>query len=785
MENMKNLLPIGLLISLVIIFFIKIIGMSSIFFEGDGRYIFYPIKLFYGECLKGFNFPSWLPYIQCGFPVFAVGNQGFLYPINLILFFYFPAYIAYNLNYIIHFLLVGTFTYFFAKVIGLPRISALISAIIFMFNGFFLGHLEHMDILNSVIWLPLILIFIEKIVRGEKTSIYVILSGIFIGIQILAGHQQMTFYSLLCMVLYFLFGVLYEQHKKILKYLLILVLIMIIGIGVSAVQIIPTWELLSNSNRAEGVSLKFANVGAFPPENFITFILPYFFGTMKNYWGKFNYSEGCVYVGILPLILFSFSFFLKKNRYVYFFALLAILSGILMVGSETPLYPLLWHLPVFNSIRAPARFAYLLTFSISILAGFGFSCLISKRIKIKGILRISYLLLILVLGSIILLNITGIEKFLPQGLSEQGIECLQEDIVSFFILITLSLIILIFWFKEKLGLINFKFLILLFIIIDASLFWFKGIPPTTKISKLSAISTPSTADFLVQDKKIYRILSVYPGRVNLFSKEKDPDVTLIKLLTPNFNLCSHIQHMNMILGLICVKDWLDVVKIFCKGTPETINQQEVIPLIIKNLPLLNLFNVKYILFTLDINDDRFRTVFEDNGVKIIENKEVLQRTFVVHNFKVIKEKEKVLEELGRREFNPRQYVILEKDPLLNTNSNPTASSTTKIINYRNEEVVIHCSMKDSGFLVLTDIYYPGWQVYIDNRKGKIYRAYHTFRAVYLEKGNHIVKFRYEPLSFKIGMWISLLTLCGIIIFFLYRERCMAIKAVARFDTFRF
>ncbi|MDI6781521.1 MAG: YfhO family protein [bacterium] len=299
---------------------------------------------------------------------------------------------------------------------------------------------------------------------------------------------------------------------------------------------------------------------------------------------------------------------------------------------------------------------------------------------------------------------------------------------------------------------------------DLFLFGLRALPPTVKMAKLPSIFMPQTAKFLLQDKDIYRAMSVYPGIVSIRYKDKDPNITLIKLLTPEFNAWVNISNIEMHLGLFCVRHWEEVIKLLRAGTPLSIKEDEVVPLIIKNSQILNLFNVKYILFTLDINDSRFRTIFEDNGVKIIENKEVLPRAFVVHNVKVIKEKQKVLKELISKGFNPGQYVILEEDPQVKINSKPAASSTTKIIDYGNEEVAVHCSMKDNGFLILTDTYYPGWQVYVDNKKGKIYRAYHTFRAVYLEKGDHMVKFKYEPLSFKIGMWIGLLTLCGMAIF---------------------
>lgn len=762
---MKNLLPIGLLIGLVVIFFWKIITMSEFFFDGDLTYLHYPSVLFYSENIKDFHLPLWLPYIQCGFPVFAGIYNAFLYPINLLLFFSLPVAIACNLNYVIHFILAGVFTYFYAKVIGLPRFPALISGIIFMFSGFMVARLTHVGLIQSAIWLPLLLIFMEKILIEPKNYFYCVLAGIFIGIQILAGHPQITVYSLLCISLYFFFGVLAKQRHKFLNFSGIFILIMLLGLGISAIQIIPFYELLSLSDHGKGVDINYANVCNYPVKNFINFILPYFW---KEHIIESAYLEVYGYVGIFTLFLLLFGI-LQRNRYIYFFSFLLILSTIMMVGSVTPLYTMLWHLPVFNAMRAPARFLYLLTFSVSIIAGFGISNLIKFNYNKKVVSNVlsGAFLLILICGGII--SLIGIDKLLPQEFPLARLNSIQQDVYLLFAFLCFSIILLILWTKQKLGAISFKFLVLSLIIIDLFLSGMRAFPHTVRISKFPAILIPQTAKFLWQDKDIYRVMSVYPGGVLISYKDKSPETALIKLLSPNYNIAAHIPHMNLVLGLVCLSSWNEVLEILRKGTPVWIKQDEVEPLIIKNGQLLNLFNVKYILFTMDIDDNRFPTVFEDNGVKIIENKQILPRAFVVHNFKVIKEKEKVLEELGGKEFNPVQYVILEEDPQVNINSNSTTPSTAKIINYGNEEIIIHCSMKDNGFLILTDNYYPGWQVYIDNKKGEIYRAYHTFRGVYLEKGTHLVKFRYEPLSFKIGLCISLLTLLGIAIFFLYRR----------------
>ena len=88
----------------------------------------------------------------------------------------------------------------------------------------------------------------------------------------------------------------------------------------------------------------------------------------------------------------------------------------------------------------------------------------------------------------------------------------------------------------------------------------------------------------------------------------------------------------------------------------------------------------------------------------------------------------------------------------------------KIINWSPHKINIKTISKRDGFLVLSEIFYPGWKVYIDGKRGKILRANGIFRAVYIEKGQHLVQFTFLPFSFELGLYISMLTLLiGLII----------------------
>lgn len=90
-------------------------------------------------------------------------------------------------------------------------------------------------------------------------------------------------------------------------------------------------------------------------------------------------------------------------------------------------------------------------------------------------------------------------------------------------------------------------------------------------------------------------------------------------------------------------------------------------------------------------------------------------------------------------------------------------SKIKIIKWSPHKITIKTDSKRDGFLVLSEIYYPGWKVYIDGRENKVLKANGIFRAVYLKRGQHLMQFIFSPFCFKLGLLISTLTfLLGII-----------------------
>ena len=186
--------------------------------------------------------------------------------------------------------------------------------------------------------------------------------------------------------------------------------------------------------------------------------------------------------------------------------------------------------------------------------------------------------------------------------------------------------------------------------------------------------------------------------------------------------------------------------------------------------LLNLLNVKYVISLKDFKAEGYKIVRKTDKVNIYENKNVLPRAFLVDKPVLIKGEKEVLERLKSKDFNSSKEVILEEDfPFNKFETRNTKHETANIIEYQPNEVIIEAIVDDAKFLVLSDTFYPGWKVYVDGEQKKIYRADYILRAVYLEKGEHIVRFTYDPFSFKIGSIVTLITIL-IIGYVLWKKR---------------
>ncbi len=741
----KSFIPIFIIFLATIIFFVSAAIGQSIIVSGDFTGsdlldLHYPYKFALYQAVKNRTLPLWTPHLSNGYPLLAEGQAGIFYPPNLA-FSLLPPYLALNYSIILAFILAGTGTYLYAKLIFTnDNFSPLLAAVVFMFSAFFATRLKHINMIAVASLFPLSLFFLKKFFQAKELR-WATASGLILGLMLLAGHPQMAFYCFFIYLLFFLFELALAARKKGLARIfspavVSLFLIITIAAGLSAIQTLPTLEFIGYTERLE-FTFQTATAYPFHPKNLLTFISPFYFGNpaMGSYREDIRkmgiFWENSSYIGLLPIILALFTLFKmikKKERDLHFcyFAFLALFSLFLMLGRFTPLFQFLWtHLPGFSFFRFPTRFNLFLIFSLSLLAAKGSSFLVDWLTSLKAAPK-----------------------------RKVGKEQKEELALS--------------WPLDK---TKTQALVLGFILIDLFVFGknYLGFIPRSQWLK-----KPEVVEFLETDKSLFRLYSVTqygqsPYQILGWKKDVSPLLSIREAVPPNGNLSFHLSSFSD-------RGWFEGGLNFKRRNKlERFLLEEADQ--IKVSQALGLFNIKYIISFAESGGFEMERVKEmDLGelfttkIKVYENKQVLPRIYFVPEAKVVKDEKALFNNLISLDFYPSRTVLLEKEP---TKIPPPFTgildefkkeNKLEVKKYSPLEIVIEADLKNGGFLVLSDSFYPGWKVEVDQNQKEILPANYLLRAVEMEPGQHQVRFYYSPFPFKIGALISGLTFFGALAF---------------------
>jgi hypothetical protein len=187
-------------------------------------------------------------------------------------------------------------------------------------------------------------------------------------------------------------------------------------------------------------------------------------------------------------------------------------------------------------------------------------------------------------------------------------------------------------------------------------------------------------------------------------------------------------------------------------------------------PLLDLLNVRYIItpaatspnrsYMQDLKDT-LPTVYEDDRVQILENREALPRAWIVYSARQATPEE-ALKLLSSGEVEPRQTALLERQPPDLSPPEDSSSDRASVSTYEAGRIELNTTTGASGLLVLSEVFYPAWKAYVDGEPVPIYRADHLLRAVPIPAGEHAVELRYESRALKTGVAISLLAYTALV-----------------------
>ena len=395
----------------VLLFFLPFAWSGTIVFDSDTSLFYWPVLSYIADKVRAGSLPLWSPNFMGGFPLFAEANGGSLNPINLLVSYLFPFASSFMWLMAVYYSISGIFTYLFCRTVGIGRLGALVGALTFALGGFSAPHLNHLTFMASAVWLPAVFFTLEKAFRssGSWRQLWLSAAAVAFALQWLGLHPQMPVITFFGAGVYAVFRVLAgpvapwlspsgsrKGSSQEARTLLLVVrtrlrhvitgvsrtallvwavgLIVAFGLGLAAVQLLPLLELSTFSSRASGVSYVFAATYRVHPYALLTVLFPNFFTNADGvFWGYWARGETTTYLGAMPLVLACIAVLFTRSRYTLFFFLFAALSVILAMASYSPInvHRLLYELPGFGQLRAPARFLLLFVWSGAILAGIG------------------------------------------------------------------------------------------------------------------------------------------------------------------------------------------------------------------------------------------------------------------------------------------------------------------------------------------------------------------------------------------------------------------------------
>jgi hypothetical protein len=172
---------------------------------------------------------------------------------------------------------------------------------------------------------------------------------------------------------------------------------------------------------------------------------------------------------------------------------------------------------------------------------------------------------------------------------------------------------------------------------------------------------------------------------------------------------------------------------------------------------LGLLNVKYVLSSKPLDNNDFTLVYDDGSVCIYEYLEVLPKAFVIHKAEVLTSQDDILTRLNNKKFNPKEYVILEDGSVNGALINNGDFEEAIVDRYSPNEIIIKTESENPGFLVLSEVWYPSWKVYVDGKLSQVLKTDYTLMSVYVGSGNHTVQFVYDDQLLKTGITVSSIT----------------------------
>ena len=719
-----------ILLVLALFFFHNIISsnriMRNVHYINDVTFYSYNMK----ESLKNNQLPLWTPYFYSGRPLFAQPEYYFIDFNLLLILLTGNIYLAMNFSAIIHLFIAGLSMYFLVDYLSKSRMAAFVSALIYMFNGYVHTFVVpgNIMIIEGYSLVPFIFLFTIKALKENNFIINSIIAGIFIALQIFVGGVIFLPYIFLLIAVYSLIHIIGKNiSNRISKLVLVGILILVIGFGISAIKLLPDLEFMKLSNRGAGLPYQEYLGEPLKLENFVFLFITDVFSIGNSISAA---------VGIAGFVLLIFGLFKFRNRMILFSALIILLS--LLMATNSFLTHIFYNIPIFNQTRHVERSVFLFAFASSILAGFGF---LKIESLIQGYKKISKNMIFSIIIVIILFELVLFQEF---PISSEVVKPNQIPILDYmgkdnsqFRTMNLALSTLVgasgYNYYSQLGISEIK---------GGSGIWFNDYLEYLLIAQ----NAPAKFWAVLNNKYVILNQNTSADGLSYIGRFKD---------------CKNCPIWES-YGPYLYKNDLFLPRYYI--VPNSI------------LVVGDITQVKQLIYTLMLQNFQSRTIVLIEGTKIDDYGIDFLRKF---NFIFLARDsidQNSIEKL--KEYVVNGGVIVPD--ILNGKSAISNEEARAILNrtgeytelnvdeYSNNKVVLNLDGK-TGWLVASErfAHFPGWEASIDGKNVGMFKADNVVSAVHLDGSGKKLVFEYKPNSYKYGKFISIISIAIVLSYFGY------------------
>lgn len=722
---------------------------------GDRVFQFHPWLVFNARALRNGDFPLWNPYSSAGTPHLALDQSAVLDPLSTGAGLVVGGERAGSARAVLSVWLAGIGLLAFARRRGLSAPAGLLAVLAFSFGGWFILWLDR-PMSAAACWLPWILWGIDRMVRTDRPAAGALAVACFVAFSTFAGHIETTASVLLLAGAFALYESFRARTDRATRLWSAAGTIgaLVAGVALAAVLVVPFAEFLlldaggpgsrGGATLTAAERLRVGLTGAADPirvyHTLITAFIPVlnFPGILPYASPPPNLAENTVYIGVVPLTIALLGLSARGRRaQTIFWWIVALVS--LGLAFQVPMLNLVNQLPAIRWTNV-GRFRMLFAFAAALASSYALDGLRARGRIPRPVALIGVVLLILgAVGTADLLEGAGPNALLP---------ALAGWAAGTLFFLVLSLAPARWWPFAALGLTGAELMLALHavqpthppeqVLPDTPTTAFLRERPGGRIAgftfepRIPPLAGALPLLYGLNSQTSYNVL--YPERLRALMAEINEDAPWRSPLGEDWLLLA--DPGDRLVDLLGVRFLI---------TPAGANAE-----VLEASRLLHQFPA---------------IVSSDGYAAVWENPDPMPQAFLVHEAVDVETAEEAASVLRDPAFDFRQTAVVENpfgESLDLASVGEGADGEVSVVEEGLGELLLRVRSSAPGLLVVTQSYARGWRAEVNDRTVPVRPADLAFLGVAVPPGEHEVRLRYAPASFRIGLVITVATLLALV-----------------------